>query len=280
MTDTKVIVMENHTFVICAYRKSPYLEDCIKSLKKQKSESIIKLATSTPSEFLQRICARYNIEYCVREGVPGIASDWNYAYSLAETDYVTIAHQDDIYLPEYGRQVTRRFEEDDKSEPLIVFTDYSELKNGRESKGGINLYIKRMLLAPIRNRNNNYRRWRKRFVIRFGNSICCPSVTYNKRMIDRILKEEDRDVLFNEHFRSNLDWECWEWLSCKEGGFSFIPIILMSHRIHEDSETSATIKDNERGVEDYEMFVRFWPRWVAKTITKVYGQSEKGNTIQ
>ena len=36
--------MENenikHTFVICAYKESPYLEECIKSLKHQKTKSV------------------------------------------------------------------------------------------------------------------------------------------------------------------------------------------------------------------------------------------------
>ncbi len=268
-----------HTFVICAYKESPYLEECIRSLKKQKTDSVIKLATSTPSAYLEDMCRKYNIEYCVRQGEAGIAKDWNYAYSMAETDYVTIVHQDDIYFPEYSRQVIEQLDNSLNNDVLITFSDYSEIRNGRESKGGLNLYIKRGLLIPIRNNKRNDKRWRKRFIIRFGNAICCPAVTYNKKAIDELLKKQGRTDLFNIHFRSNLDWETWEWLSCEEGRFAFIPKLLMSHRIHEDSETSATIKDEERSGEDYEMFCRFWPTWVAKLITKAYGESEKGNMI-
>ena len=32
---------EKHTFVICAYKESAYLEECVKSLKEQKKESNI-----------------------------------------------------------------------------------------------------------------------------------------------------------------------------------------------------------------------------------------------
>ena len=36
--------MIKHEFVICAYKESKYLEDCIISLKKQKKKSNIKFA--------------------------------------------------------------------------------------------------------------------------------------------------------------------------------------------------------------------------------------------
>ena len=35
----------DHTFVICAYKESPFLEDCILSLKKQSIRSHIILVT-------------------------------------------------------------------------------------------------------------------------------------------------------------------------------------------------------------------------------------------
>ena len=37
---------EKHTFVICAYKESAYLEECVKSLKEQKKESNIIMAVS------------------------------------------------------------------------------------------------------------------------------------------------------------------------------------------------------------------------------------------
>lgn len=268
----------NHTFVICAYKESPYLEACIKSVIRQTSSSVVKLATSTPSDYIRKLCEKYKVEYHVRNGVSGIADDWNYAYSLADTDYVTVAHQDDIYHREYGERMISGMNNTDKP-VLIAFSDYSEIKEGKELIGGLNLYIKRLLLVPIRNKKKNHERWRKRFIIRFGNSICCPSVTYNKKEIDKLLREHRRTTPFHNNFRSNLDWELWEWLSRNEGRFAFIPTVLMSHRIHEDSETTATINDNMRSDEDYEMFVRFWPKWFAGLITKAYSNSEKSNKI-
>ena len=40
---------KEHTFVVCAYGESPYLEKCIDSLEKQTVKSRILIATSTPN---------------------------------------------------------------------------------------------------------------------------------------------------------------------------------------------------------------------------------------
>ena len=44
-----------HTFAICAYKESVYLETCIRSLKEQTIESNIIMVTSTPNEYLVQV---------------------------------------------------------------------------------------------------------------------------------------------------------------------------------------------------------------------------------
>jgi hypothetical protein len=51
----------------------------------------------------------------------------------------------------------------------------------------------------------------------------------------------------------------------------------MGHRIHEESETTKTIEDNRRTLEDYEILSRFWPKPIAKLIARIYKKSEKNN---
>ena len=53
----------------------------------------------------------------------------------------------------------------------------------------------------------------------------------------------------------------------------------MYHRIHDGSETSVIIGDNARGQEDYVMFTKFWPKSIAKLLTKVYSLAEKSNDL-
>ena len=95
----------DHTFAICAYKESPYLEECILSLKNQTVKSNIIMATSTPNEWIQGLAEKYEIPLYINTGEGGIAQDWNFAYRQAKTDYVTIAHQDDIYEPNYLKMI-------------------------------------------------------------------------------------------------------------------------------------------------------------------------------
>lgn len=271
-----------HTFVICAYKESPYLEECIRSLKGQTVESNIKLATSTPNEYLQKLCEQYAIPYYVREGKSNISLDWEFALSVADTDYVTIAHQDDVYEEEYVERVAEAIEYAEKQmhqQPLILFSDYQELIGREKFANRTNLKIKRILLHPLKKNKRQNRVFWKRWVVRWGNAICCPTVTYHMSLIRQYMERDARKVLFQKHFRSNVDWETWEWLSRKEGSFVYIPHLLMAHRIHEGSETTATIEDRQRGGEDYEMFCKFWPCWIARCLTGAYSESEKGNIV-
>ena len=49
---------DKHTFVVCAYKESPYLEECIKSLLAQTVRSEILITTSTPNEKIAAISAK------------------------------------------------------------------------------------------------------------------------------------------------------------------------------------------------------------------------------
>ena len=79
--------------------------------------------------------------------------------------------------------------------------------------------------------------------------------------------------------KSNIDWQAWEEISIKKGEFAYVSVPCMAHRIHEESETSIILGDNARSKEDYEMFCKFWPKWMAKIIVKFYSKSEKSNKV-
>ena len=77
-----------HTFVICAYKESKYLEDCIRSLKAQEVKSYIKIATSTPNEYIYSIANKYGIDVFVNNmkkenNISNIGNDWQFAYNIA-----------------------------------------------------------------------------------------------------------------------------------------------------------------------------------------------------
>ncbi len=259
-----------HIFAVCAYGESLYLEECIKSLVEQTSKSEIFISTSTPNEHISKVAEKYGLKVVVNNGPSGITEDWNYAYSQTDADLVTIAHQDDTYAPEYAEKIIENYGK--ATHPLIVFSDYAELRNGEVVSENTNLKIKRILLRKLRNPKNWGKKRAKRSALAYGCSICCPAVT--------LVKPNLPDQVYENHFRSDEDWEAWEKLSRLDGEFVYVPEMLMYHRVHEDSATTEIINDNSRTVEDYEMFCKFWPKWFAKLITKVYLLSEKSNNIK
>ena len=258
---------DDHTWVVCAYRESPYLEECIQSLRDQTVKSRILVVTATPCEYISRLAEKNGLEIHINTGKAGISGDWNFALRTAQTELITIAHQDDVYDPAYTEEMLRRMNR--CREPILYFTNYGELRNSNRVTKNRLLRIKRMLMIPTRLFPGV--RAARRASLAFGNAICCPSVTYRKTTVG-----EDP---FSDHFRSNLDWELTEKLSHAKGQFAYNPRILMYHRIHEESTTSELIGDHQRTREDYEMMRKFWPERIAKRLSSAYAASEKSNRV-
>ena len=52
----------NHTFVVLAYKESPLLEECIKSVLNQKYKSKVIIGTSTPNDYIKKIANKYKLK--------------------------------------------------------------------------------------------------------------------------------------------------------------------------------------------------------------------------
>ncbi|MBR4577852.1 MAG: glycosyltransferase family 2 protein [Clostridia bacterium] len=259
---------KDHTFAICAYGESRYLEECIASLEAQTVKTRMIMSTSTPSDFLRKVSEAHGIPLVVNTGKKGIGPDWNYAYNHAETPLVTIAHQDDIYEPEYA---ARMLEDLNASRnPILWFSGYRELRGSEKVANNKNLRIKRLMLWPLRGRLLRGNRFVRRRILSLGSPICCPAVTYVKERCGA-------ENIFSTEMKVSLDWDQWEIQSRKKGAFVYRAEPLMCHRVHEESETTKLIASNTRGEEDLQMFRRFWPEPIAKRLGKAYAASEKSN---
>jgi glycosyltransferase involved in cell wall biosynthesis len=257
-----------HSFVICAYQESEYLEACILSLKNQTAKSLILMVTSTPNAHISSLAEKYEIPlYINPQG--GITQDWNFGLSKINTKYATIAHQDDVYEPEYGTKILAALEKSAKG--LIAFSDYGEIRHGNKVTDNRFLNIKRFMLLPLRIKAFKGSKLIRRFILSFGDPIACPAVSFH---LDRL----DRPV-FADGFHSCCDWEAWEKISKMDGDFLYVPEPLMYHRIHEESATTKMIQDHARVEENYLMFCKFWPEPIAKRINKFYTKSEKFNSL-
>lgn len=259
----------NHTFAVCAYKENPYLEECVRSVTSQTVKSNVIIVTGTPNEYISGIAEKYGIPVIVNttEDAQTGPGNLSFGYRAADTDYVTIVHQDDYYCPEFAETVLKRAE---GRKPIILFTDYFELRNDQRVYKNKMMKVKALMNTGFRMFPSS--RFVRKRVLSLGDPICCPSVTFYKPTCG--------DFSFCGEFINNVDWDAWIRLADKKGQFISIHKQLMGHRIHEESDTSKYIANGMRHDETLLMFKRFWPDWIARRILKLYESSDKSNILQ
>lgn len=265
-----------HAFAICAYGESPYLEECIRSLKSQSEPSDLMICTSTPGPYLTSLASAHGIPLFVRDGESGIREDWQFAWKIAGRDHalVTIAHQDDRYHRDYTKRLLHWYS---RYPDMTVFaSDYVVLKTkeGRTKDGrfypvctkvktaDLSRFIKKALRLLLRVKPLAGIRAVKRSALIFGNSICCPSCTYNH---DRI-----GDEMFLSDYTFALDWENLYELAGKPGRFVIEERPLIAYRVHDGATTKQCIDDQRRAADETAMFRKIWPEWIVRPLMHFY----------
>lgn len=261
----------DHTFAIPVYRTAPRLSSLIESLRAQTgSGSEILLASSTPSAELEAFAKRQGIPLRINPHRIDICEDWNFALAAAQTEFVTLAHQDDRFEPCYAVRhcdALRRH-----PDALLAFCDYSEHTPLGPRPINTNLRIKRTLRhLAFGQREYIANRRAKLQLLSLGNPICCPSVMLNRSALP--------DFRFPGGFQSNLDWMAWIQLARRPGGFVYVRESLVSKGIHDDSETTVAIANRVREREDREIFDMLWPRPVAAALAVLYRLGYRANRL-
>ena len=262
-----------HTFAVCAYKDSPYLEECLRSVTSQTVKSEVICCTSTPSSYIRELTARYQVPLYVRDGASNIREDWMFAYGKAQGRFVTIAHQDDRYRSDYAEKLLKAWK---KYPDLLLFaSDYLTIRM-TEKEGKMKAIpepfnmvwlVKKILRLPLRLRFLANRTWIKRSSVWFGNSICCPSCTYNKEQIG--------DDMFHSEYDFALDWDNLYELAGKKGRFICSEKPLIAYRVHAAATTKACIEDNRRPTDEMAMFRKMWPDWMVKILMHFYRKAYK-----
>ncbi len=258
----------SHTFAVCAYKESPYLEKCVSSLLNQTQKSNIIICTSTPCDYIEQVARKYDIPLFIREGKSDIRDDWNFAYNSADSDFVTIAHQDDVYSKYYVEYMHKKLNKfKDFNDIIMYYTDYLPLKKEDNKKRDINSKIRRLLRVPMKAHVLAGSRWWRKMTLAFGNSICCPGVTYNKSKLG--------ESIFTSEYKFNIDWDTFLKLSNEDGYFAYVDKPLIYYRVHNGATSKEFIENNLRIDEDTRMFCQFWPSIIAHMLMKPYKQAYK-----
>ena len=249
----------SHAFVVCAYKESKYLDKCIQSLLAQSKPTKIIICTSTYCSYIQHIADEYSLPLYVRGGKSDIQKDWNFGCRIVDTDWVTVAHQDDCYDTEYVNNLYKAVEKE--PDALIYFTDYRPIKHGEIGRD-INSKIRRLLRLPMKCKHLSNKIWAKKMILCFGNSICCPSVSYNRKKIG--------GDIFTSELKFGLDWDTYYKFAKMPGRFLYVDKVLTYYRIHRQAASMGFIENQIREKEDMIMFQKFWPRCIAKFLMVFY----------
>ncbi|MDQ3511578.1 MAG: glycosyltransferase family 2 protein [Pseudomonadota bacterium] len=259
----------DHCFVVPAYGESPHLSHCLTSLAGQTTRTRTLIATSTPNQYIGRIAEDHGVAVHVNPHRGGIGSDWNFALQSARAPWVTLAHQDDLYLPDFTRRTLEALA--NHPEAVLAFTGYDELQGNTVRPPSMLIRIKQALLElGFLGGSRASSSLSKTNALRFGCAICCPSVTVNL---------DATGLSFRTDLKVDLDWAAWLELARKPGDFVYVRGALMQHRLHAQSETSAAIDDGHRLAEDELLLRSLWPEPIARAITASYRIAYRSNQV-
>lgn len=250
-----------HGFVVLAYGQSRFLEGCLASLKSQVHPSGMMIATSTPSVWLEDVARTSGIPLLVNPVRDRIGSDWNFALSQAPWPLVTLAHQDDLYLPNFSARTIGVI--DRNSDAGLAFTGHGEIADaGQHRTRGVWL-VKQVLSVLFAGRHERIEGLRRQLLLSFGNPIGCPTVTFNRTVLS--------DFRFDTELTNCLDWEAWWRLHLLNTPFVQCPARLVLRRYNEQSATWRGVRNGERSREDALMFNKIWPQPISTMLSWIYG---------
>ncbi len=244
--------MALHTFVILAYHESDNLEECIKSILKQSTKSIVLIATSTPNDYIMDLASYYGIGVMVNNEESNKGNDYNFAISIANTKLVTIAHQDDLYNRNYTKEVVKSYRKNKNAS--IIFTDNYEIKDDKMIFKNKRLFRKRYYLYPLsinKFQNNKYFKMR---CLKKEKFICTSSITFIKKNLP--------DNLFPIDYTYDNDWKGLIKLVTLPYKFVFIKEKLVGYRIDDIKENDDKIREDEMILKDN------YPLWYYEKILK------------
>ncbi len=255
--------------MVPAYGESPHLSACLESLAAQTVKTAILIATSTPNDHIRRVADQHGVAVRINPHRGGIGSDWNFALQSATAPWVTLAHQDDLYLPQFASRTLQALAQYPAA--VLAFTGYEEIQANRVRPVSTLIRIKLALLElGFVGGSRASTRFFKTNALRFGCAIACPAVTVNR---------DATGLRFRTDLKVDLDWAAWLELARKPGDFVHVRGALMQHRIHAESETSAGIGAGHRLAEDELLLRSLWPDPIARAITATYRIAYRSNEV-
>lgn len=229
------------TVVIPCRDAGPFLRPLLESLLRQSLGGfrllLVDDCSRDDSVGTARQVAGDAVEIVQNRAPLGIGGNWNRCAEFVQTEYFCLAHQDDVYRPEFLTRLVAALERapaagmahcrsaaiDERGEPLESGAERYKQHFWRE--------------IPVQDSAAHYRRlWR-------GNFVCCPAVVYRTSAWRAAGG-------FRTDLRFALDWEFWFRLLRSGYGIADVDDVLLDYRRHPTAATAAATSDRWRFAEE------------------------------
>ena len=253
----------SHSFVVPAYGDSPFLADCLASLRRQTTPAAVVITTSTPSAYIDQVAKEFAVPVLVNTGAGGIAGDWNFGLTATTARYVTLAHQDDVYRPMFLQRSLALL--GSSRDGVMCFTGYQEIDDGGKAISSKISRVTHLLEWAALGKHTVVGPRRMKAFLSLGDPLPCSSVTFDRARLP--------EFSFSADYSCDLDWDAWVRLLADGHRFVRSPERLVARRHNPLTETSRAIREGVRQREDLQMFRRLWPRPLADVIALAYRAS-------
>ena len=229
------------TFAIPCRDAGPFLEPLLESLLAQTRQDFTLLLVDDASrdgsvERARRVAGE-RLAIHRNEPARGIGGNWNRCVELSATPFVCIAHQDDVYAPDYLARLVAALEARPDAGMAHCRAGAIDAAGAPIASPAERFKEHFWSHAPGRDRAAHYQRlWR-------GNFVCCPAVTYRREALAAVGP-------FATDLRFALDWQYWFRMLRAGWGIVDVPDLLLHYRRHDDAASRGATADRSRFAEE------------------------------
>ena len=226
------------TVAIPVYNGARFLADAIRSLLVQKNAMVLVIDDASSDDSVAIARGFSDVRVVENEQRLGLAGNWNRAIELCTTEYLVIAHQDDVYEPQFVEQLADVLDRHPRA--FAAHCKASTIdEHGRATRDPAALYKDRFWPRGVA----EYEREPSDeiAVLRQGNYVIAPAVMLRMKDVAAIGR-------FDARYDFVTDWDYWLRGLFAGRTLAGLNQRLMSFRRHANTATRL----NERTLRRYE----------------------------
>lgn len=230
------------TVAVPTYNGATYLREMLQSIQTQTHEDFrVICIDDASSDDSVAIAESLNVTVQRNPKRLGLAANWNRAIELArDSEYLVIAHQDDVYAPDFLARTAALL--DERGEAFIAHTQARYIDHaGRPFDTPASRY--KETFWPKGETYERRGHEELRALLR-GNYIICPAVMFRREAMEKIGP-------FNTRYAFVTDWEYW--MRGVRAGFAVAGIAqkLLGWRRHDSTATAGEAVSLRRFEEEH-----------------------------